>query len=319
MNSCRLKSIYYKSGTCLILTPVIYLLSFVVCPLSFGSDIPHPKKEDLITSVTENPDIEQQIKGEYPDLERKETQPLGAIQHAWDRASVGAGVYQVIYRPSEVIRFRAREYMTTTLIFPQWERINEIIVGDESAYEIKQPQPHLVLVRPKEFVGVDSTLTLIGASGRVYSFYVRSEGYNSKHVPDVCVYVRCQDSGGRRQALGNKGSLTPVSCSLTPDYLEDAYVNPSDLSFAFDMAGDSEIAPERVYSDGIRTWFDYGGNIHKKSLPTIYKVEDGIDTPINVNREGTKLVAQAVGNFCLKHGAKVTCVTDARSQESGDR
>ena len=306
MSNRKLRNIYFKVIISLVLFSVF-------CPLLSGSDLPSPKKEELISTVAENPDIEEQIKGDYPELERVEAQPLGAIQHAWDQAPASAGVYQVIYRPSEIIRFRTREYMTTTIVLPKWECVNEMIVGDETAYDVKLLKPHLVLVRPKEFVGLDSTLTLIGASGRVYSFYMRSEGYNSKHVSDVCVYVRAQrtESGGQR---AEKETEKPM-----PDYLEDAYVNPSDLSFAFDMAGDAEIAPERVYSDGIRTWFDYGANIKKKSLPTIYKVEDGIDTPINVNREGTKLVAQAVGNFCLKHGVKVVCVTGLRNQEPGDK
>jgi ComB9 competence protein len=277
---------------------------FGFSPLSSATEIPKPPKDDLITTITENPDIEKQMKGEYPELERVEAQPLGAIQRAWDKASPSAGVYNVVYRASEVIRVRAREYMTTTIVLPQWEQVNELILGDETTYEVKQLKPHLISIRPKEFVGIDSTLTLIGASGRVYSFYMRTEGYNSKNVSDVSIYVRCPRPDVTYQ--------NPERKDQSSDYLEDAYVNPSDLSFSFTMAGDPEIAPERVYSDGIRTWFDYGANIHKKSLPTIYKVEDGIDTPINVNREGSKLVAQAVGNFALKHGNKIVCVTDDR-------
>jgi ComB9 competence protein len=310
----------YKTMHTTFLGVLFFCLSSVICPLSSGTDIPKPHKDDIITTVTENPDIEQQIKGNYPELERVESQPLGSIQRAWDKASPSAGVYQVVYRPSEVIRFRTREYMTTTIILPQWEQITDIILGDETAYEVKQPKPHLILIRPQEFVGIDSTLTLIGASGRIYSFYMRTEGYNSKNISDVSVYVRVpiRDREPVPAQAGNRGQ-TDVDQTSAPDYLEDAYVNPSELSFDFTMAGDPEIAPERVYSDGIRTWFDYGSNINKKSLPTIYKVEDEIDTPINVNREGSKLVAQAVGNFCLKHGNQVTCVTDVRNQMSDGR
>jgi len=83
------------------------------------------------------------------------------------------------------------------------------------------------------------------------------------------------------------------------------------------MAGDQSIAPERVYSDGLRTWFDYGSKMGSKTLPVIFAVIDEVDTPINVTREGTRLVAQALGAFTLKSGKKLTCVTPSSKETKG--
>lgn len=270
-------------------------------------------------AMEQNPDIEAQMKGRYPALNRQnlhngqESYPLGAIQKAWNRPDDnGAGVYRVIYRPHEVIKVRIREFMTSTLVFPQWESIGDIIVGDPSSYGVKSIQPHVVTITSKDNIGVDSSITLIGKSGRVYTFYVRTEGYNSRHIPDVAVYIKVPYSGPDPQK--------PLTTESSPDdYLEDAYFDPSKISFAFDMAGDESIAPERVYSDGIRTWFDFGERIREQSLPTIYHIDDGVDTPVNVARDvkgnrhgksqqGTKIVAQAAGSFALKHGQKRVCV-----------
>lgn len=270
-------------------------------------------------AMEQNPDIEAQMKGRYPALNRQntyngqESYPLGAIQKAWNRPDdEGAGVYRVIYRPHEVIKVRVREFMTSTLVFPQWESIGDIIVGDPSSYGVKSIQPHVVTITSKDNIGVDSSITLIGKSGRVYTFYVRTEGYNSRHIPDVAVYIKVPYSGPDPQK--------PLTTETSPDdYLEDAYFDPSKISFAFDMAGDESIAPERVYSDGIRTWFDFGERIREQSLPTIYHIDDGVDTPVNVardvkeNKQGksqhsTKIVAQAAGSFVLKHGQKRVCV-----------
>lgn len=290
-----------------------------------------------IQPLTENPDIEAQLKGDYPPLDRPgggddgpdpfsppatlddlaqrrgaplsgASLPLGAIQQAWNHAGPQAGVYQVTYHPHEVIRLRCRELMTTTLVFPSWERLDILRVGDPASFKVDHPQPHLLLLQPQAFMGVDTTLLAVGASGKVYTFYLRAEGYNTKHVPDVTVYIRVPKPA---ELLITKEQLTAEAV----DYLEEATFEPEKLSFRFDMRGDASIAPQRVYADGIRTWFDYGDSIGQKDLPAVYRVIDGVDTPLNATRQGTKLmVAQGTGAFTLISGQKVVCITP-HSQE----
>ncbi len=283
-----------------------------------------------ITEMEGNADVEEQIQGDYPSVARQESLPLGAIQRAWDQAGTQAGVYVAHYHPHEVIRVRLREFMTTTIILPDWEVIEHIVVGDPGSFMTQKLRPHVMLVRLKHMVGMDTTITAIGKSGLVYAFYVRGEGYNSRHVSDVTVYVKApqvHQLGDKREQIFNRNnfldtnknsvthssgespiSLNPPETSAEAEYLEDVLFDPSELSFQFAMAGDQSIAPDRVYSDGIRTWFDYGNRMKKVNLPTIYNVVDGIDTPINVVRVGNKLVAHAAGAFTLRNGQKITCV-----------
>ncbi len=271
--------------------------------------IPTPAAADLMSTLHENPDIEAQVKGQYPGLERKESLPLGAIQHAWDKAGPTAGVYQVIYNPAEIIRVRCREMMATTLVFPSWERIEKVVMGDAASFKTETPKANIILIQPQEFIGLDSNMTAIGASGKVYSFYLRSEGFNTHQVSDLTVYIRVTKPQHMPTSLLNGTSRSHTSAHDKNDYLEEATFDPANLNFAFDMAGDPEIAPERVYSDGIRTWFDYGPDIAKRNLPAVYAVVDGIDTPLNVNRDGSKIVAQGAGAFTLKAGQKLVCIT----------
>lgn len=271
---------------------------------------PTPAAQDLMSSssiqnLTEHPDVENQVKGNYPDLERRESLPLGAIQHAWDHAKEGAGVYNVTYTGGEIIRLRCREMMTTCIILPSWERVEKITLGDASSFKVENPKANILTLQPQEFTGLDSNLVAIGASGKVYSFYLRSEGYNTNHVPDLAVYIRVAKPSTLSKSLQ---VIKEKGVSHKDDYLEEVSFDPSQLNFNFTMAGDREIAPHRVYSDGIRTWFDYGEEIKKKGLPAIYAVIDGVDTPINVSREGTKIIAQHSGSFTLRNGQKVVCI-----------
>jgi ComB9 competence protein len=258
--------------------------------------------------------VEAQVSGHYPALNRQESLPLGAIQHAWDNADPFAGVYQVHYHPRSVIRLITREFMTTTIIFPLWESIVEEVIGDKSAYQIKKPKPNVVVIIPNEFVGIDSSITLIGESGHVYAFYVRGEGYNSENISDIAVHIRVP---APKFELSKKNTLFTSALKEKVDYLEAVSFDPALLNFEFDMAGDPSIAPERIYSDGVRTWFDYGDKMGLKTLPVIYAVIDDVDTPLNVIREGNRLVAQGTGAFTLKSGKKVTCVTPSLHKSKG--
>jgi ComB9 competence protein len=288
---------------------VIILGAILIPHMAHVSPMPAPPTQDLVNPLHENPDIEAQVKGKYPQMTRQESLPLGAIQHAWDQAGSGAGVYQQIYNPSEVIRVRCREMMATTIVFPKWERIEKVVLGDPGSFKTETPRANIILIQPQEFTGVDSNMTAIGASGKVYSFYLRSEGFNTNHVPDLTVYIRVPQPA---TLPSSRDGSQPVALQETKaekdDYLEEANFDPSKLDFNFDMAGDPEIAPERVYSDGIRTWFDYGADAPKKDLPAVYAIIDGVDTPINVNRDGSRLVAQSAGAFTLRAGQKVVCV-----------
>jgi len=270
--------------------------------------------ESKVTPISENRDVEAQVSGQYPALNRQESLPLGAIQHAWDNAEPSAGIYQVQYNPREVIRLITREFMTTTIIFPVWEVIVEELLGDKSVYQIKKPKPNVVVIIPNEFVGVDSSITLVGESGHVYAFYVRSEGYNSANISDIAVHIRVP---APKFEPRNSNALLTAELKDKTDYLEAVSFDPAQLNFDFDMAGDQSIAPERVYSDGLRTWFDYGSKMGSKTLPVIFAVIDEVDTPINVTREGTRLVAQALGAFTLKSGKKLTCVTPSSKETKG--
>jgi len=267
-----------------------------------------------VTPVAENPDVEAQVTGQYPTINRQESLPLGAIQHAWDKTTKSSGVYQVNFNPREVIKVITREFMTTSIVLPPWEKIEEIVIGDETSYQVTKPKPNIILIRPIEFVGVDSSITAFGESGHVYAFYVRSEGYNSKHVSDITVQVRVP--APKYALMDNKTSDPELELAQKTDYLDAVVFDPANLDFGFSMSGNKSIAPERVFTDGTRTWFDYGNRMGSQTLPTIYSVIDGVDTPINVTREGTKLVAQATGKFTLRSGQKVTCVYPTEKKKS---
>lgn len=263
-----------------------------------------------ITQSQKSQDVIDEIDGNYQKMLRQPSVPLASLQKVWDKLIKGAGVYIVNFDPREIIKITVREYMTTTVIFPQWEAINEVIVGDDGNYQILKPKDNIVIIRPVNYVGLDTSITMIGSSGHVYGFYVRVEGYNSKNISDITVRVIVP---APQQINQKKSKILEKN-----DYLDEAYFNSSKLNFKFSMSGDESIAPNLVYSDGVRTWFDYGGKLDEKKIPTFYSVIDGYQQAINVTIDGDRLVAQGSGSFVLKSGDRLICVYPTKDQKIKD-
>src|SRR5260370_10582803 len=84
--------------------------------------------------------------------------------------------------------------------------------------------------------------------------------------------------------------------------------NPGTRTCDFSMSGEGSIGPQRVFSDGVFTWFDYGARWDCEGLPAVYRVIDGVDTPVNTRIKGSMLVAEASGAFTLRNGQRTVCV-----------
>jgi ComB9 competence protein len=175
-------------------------------------------------------------------------------------------------------------------------------------------------------------VTLFGDSGNVYAFYVRAEGASSVNVPDVLVYIRApipismigrvvketaeapqkdtvKAAGPKStRATAKDASARNATGELTPDFVKGIGFDPQKLRFDFSMSGDRSIAPARVFTDGVFTFFDFGDRWDSSDLPAIYRVVDGVDTPVNTRIKGTMLIAESSGAFTLRNGQRTVCV-----------
>lgn len=279
----------------------------IIC-LSVSASADQPVDDSLA-----HKEVSQQAEGDYPTLNRETAVPLASMQKAWEHADYGSGVRIVNFDPRDTVRLVVREYMTTTIVFPQWERIQEVIIGDEGNYQTLTPKDNILIIRPTNYVGIDTSITLIGESGHVYGFYVRVEGHNSKNISDITVRMQVPEPVYAYAKQQKQTKAREVE-HQKEEYLEEAYFDSSKLDFKFSMSGDEEIAPDLVYSDGVRTWFDYGDNLDERNLPTFFSVVDGYQKAINVTMDGNRLVAHGAGSFVLKSGDKVTCVYPTKAK-----
>ena len=313
--------------------------------------VPPPPPADLMQSQAEK-DILQQSGGQYPVMDRTTSYSLGAIQKAWNSPYMSSGqatpgVMRYVWRPDFIMAVRTREYMVTTINLPAWEQIANIVVGDPVVFDAKRIKQNIFAIRPSH-AGADTNVTVIGGSGNVYSFYVRSEGWNSDQVSDITIYVDANRpastsmgstvndviaSANINSATGGDTVVAGKPANPTaPDYIREIAFKPENLKFDMRILAptmdDAEIAPQRVFNDGIWTYFDFGAKSDYVRRPVAYLVVDVVDTMVNTRTAGPNgniLIAESVGDFTLRNGNRVVCVhrTDrpitARSTEFQDK
>lgn len=270
-------------------------------------------------------DLNAMAAGEFPEMERSSTLPIGAIQNSWNKpfASSGQtspGVMRYVWRPDFVMPIRTREFMTTTIELPAWEKIDRIILGDTMVFEATRVKDHIVVVRPSHS-GADTNMTMIGASGNLYNFYLRSEGWNSTRITDLAVYVTAGKPGLARleeradSRAGMTGEEAGTDEEAPEDYLREIAFDPANIQFNMRVLAktpaDIDIAPLRVFSDGVWTYFDYGDKADTQRRPVVFQLIDGVETMVNTRTAGPRgnmIVAEAVGDFVLRNGRRVICV-----------
>ncbi|MGL2612029.1 TrbG/VirB9 family P-type conjugative transfer protein [Helicobacter pylori] len=170
-----------------------------------------PEPNDVpISAFKDNRDLNNQIEPNVSNDETKESdenndstlKPMtnfNAIQNNFfaKNSSIKDNAHFIHYTIGDTFNIRLRYAMTTTFIFD--EPIAQVVLGDDIGFSTKmlgEDKEHLIsnilLIKPLQ-IGVDSNLTIIGKSGKVYSFYVFSTTYTSSKNPALMVYVSSKE------------------------------------------------------------------------------------------------------------------------------
>ncbi|QQW81943.1 TrbG/VirB9 family P-type conjugative transfer protein [Helicobacter pylori] len=168
-----------------------------------------PKPNDVpISAFKDNRDLnnepnvsndETKESDENNDSTLKPMTNFNAIQNNFfaKNRSIKDNAHFIHYTIGDTFNIRLRYAMTTTFIFD--EPIAQVVLGDDIGFSTKmlgEDKEHLIsnilLIKPLQ-IGVDSNLTIIGKSGKVYSFYVFSTTYTSSKNPALMVYVSSKE------------------------------------------------------------------------------------------------------------------------------
>lgn len=265
---------------------------------------------------------------------------LNAIQKAFDDSDPRENVVMFKYDRGTIYKLRLREFMSTTVVLPKGEAIDAYNLGDDKNFTFipyggkdkKADSDKLenVFSIKATYPGADTSLTVMGRSGRFYSFYMRVDSIKSAYMPIFTAFIEDSIPGMvpvAKAAPDTSDETTPASVATTKpvkmtgeeaaseaEYLRSLpMVDSANIRLdGYKIAGgDKNLAPVKIFDNGYWTYFKLSdaANLDKVKVPTVYRVVDGYDTPVNVRVEGGTLIAETVSKaWTLRSGEAHLCI-----------
>lgn len=274
---------------------------------------------------------------------------LNAVQQAFDGSDPRDNIAFFKYDRATIYKLRLREFMSVTVVLPPGEKVDAYNLGDDTNFTFipyagssdkkggskadkkggADRLDNVFSIRPT-YPGADTSLTVIGRSGRFYSFYMRVDSVKSAHMPIFTAFIEDKAAGlipldksapaeeGENPAavdlLSAPEKMTGEDAAAEAEYLRSLpLVDPSKINInGYKIAGgDKALAPVKVFDDGYWTYFKLSNdkNLDKAKVPAIYRVVDGYDTPVNVRVEGGTIIAETMSKgWTLRSGEAHLCI-----------
>lgn len=272
------------------------------------------------------------------DRNMRESVSLSAIQEAFDNSDPRETVKEFPYDAAVTYKLRLREFMDTTVVLPPGEEIVAYSLADSKTFEFhpyttatgKDSRPELrnMFRVLGKYPGADTSLTVVGRSTRIYSFYLRVDSVKSKFVPVLVARIKgaplyFEGEGGALSHAKPTGAAESIPAGNVPakdgieaekeaEYLRSLEIPKArDIHQRYVMSGEKELAPTRVFDDGVWTYFKFADdNLDRvKRLPTVYRVVDGVDTPVNTRIVNGTLIAETTSAaWTMRNGDSHLCV-----------
>ena len=259
------------------------------------------------------------------------------VQQAWDNpvanmapGSIKPGYANLAWSTGTVLPIKTRKGMATLISLPKGERIADIVLGDDSLFDIADDGDQLYVTPYSDNAGNDTNMIVTGQSGNKYIFYLRSYPVNSSEITYSQVDISVDGGSNVMPMSGNvsngkMGSVKKKSSQKTPtigvdgeDYgwIKTMKIDPSEFRFDLDIfvpnPDDYVIAPERVWRDRIFTYIDFGDKvISMTQRPVVSLLVEGGESPVSFRTDGEDgrlLIVEAVGDMILRSGQRIVCI-----------
>jgi len=291
----------------------------------------------------------QQLRGDYGAVSPMGALPAGAMQKAWNRpfdnmsagqSAPGSIRYQ--WSADLVMPVRLRAGMVTNIVLPEWEAAQDVLIGDGGAVEATILRPNQIAVKSVQ-TGLDTSLSVTGGSGNVYTFYLRTEGRNTTRVTDLQVFVQAPPSKGSGQWFNaeRRGAfiVSPVQMEASvPAPTPSRAAAPGDIdmpmaarqgdeavpvdkrNFNLKMyevnEGDAIIAPQYAYTDGRFTYLVFPAGMTDR--PAVFRVSDGVEGRVNtrvIGPHSETVIVEALGDLILRSGTRAVCIVEVDQKD----
>ncbi|WP_024954364.1 TrbG/VirB9 family P-type conjugative transfer protein [Sulfurospirillum arcachonense] len=243
-------------------------------------------------------------------------------------------ILNIKYKENKTYRIRTRNAMETLLILHN-DKVAFALVGDPKGFQIKNlglgkyDLSNMVKIKPL-MIGVDTSLTIIGESGNIYSFYLFSTDHKNEDNPHLVVFVseelehiqklqitnlEKEDFEKARKAKKAQEQKLKENIENNPNFItvgegiEKISIDKRYITRDFTQTGAEELKAYDIFRDNKWTYFKYDKDDANKKFPVIFRVVDGYDNPVNTRVVGDYIMAETIADkFTLRIGDKYVCV-----------
>lgn len=162
-------------------------------PSPFDTKKSNPTSKEI--STKDNGMTLEEFQEEENAQEAQKMQFLNAIQNSFfsKKRNPQDNNLNIIYKAGDTRKIRLRYAMSTTFIF-DGDTIAYVSLGDSSFFEVLAPKKegydlsNILIIKPL-LIGVDTNLTVIGKSGKIYTFYLFSTHFTNSRNPALTVFI----------------------------------------------------------------------------------------------------------------------------------
>lgn len=199
----------------------------------------------------------------------------------------------VTFDETEVYTIKGKVRVQTTIKFAPDETIQNVAIGDSSAWQVQPNQAQSILfVKPLEPAAA-TNMTVV-TSRRTYLFDLVASPRNAPLYVLQFRYPELEKAAEEArlaaEAAAEREEANPVELAAARDPY--AVTDPATLNFDWAAEGDAELLPTRVYDNGEAVFLTWPQGT---AIPAILMTnEDGDEGPVNFSPRGDTIVLDVV-------------------------
>jgi type IV secretion system protein VirB9 len=211
-------------------------------------------------------------------------------------AATDSRIRTLAYNADQIVRIMGKPGIQSTIQFAPDERIENVAVGDSSAWQIT-PNHRASMLFVKPLVARSRTNMTVVTDQRTYMFDLVAEGKSA-----AAVYA-LKFSYPNERTVEQPAKLAPPLFAAAQQQGPAATMTADKLHFDWKSKGAGKLVPARVFDDGSSLYLVWGKDT---PLPAILTVsEDRKEGPVNYRMSGEYIVINPVpANLVLRYGKK---------------
>lgn len=194
-----------------------------------------------------------------------------------------------LYSQDEVVRINGRAGVQATIAFAEDEHIENVAIGDSNSWQVTpNKRANLLFVKPLD-PRARTNMTVV-TDRHTYLFDLVASPAGTPLYVLRFTYPDLPKKEGQQPTTGGASAEEQLAVSQPP-------VDPSQLNFAWQPRGSTQLLPSRIYDDGQATYVSWAAGTPMPAI--LVRDEKGTEGPVNFAVRGDVIVIDGVPSLIV--------------------